>query len=117
MLNIFDSAIVQPLSILLINGINQIIIPDIWKKLNICQIHKRGEKQIIDNCRPVSLLPICRKLFEILFSRRNQTTISLAQGLIFKPKSVGASNSLLSLVENFLSNRFQRVLLNDQTSQ
>ena len=43
--------------------------------------------------------------------------VSLAQGLIFKPKSVGASNSLLSLVENFLSNRFQRVLLNDQTSQ
>ena len=43
--------------------------------------------------------------------------VNLAQGLIFKPKSVGASNSLLSLVENFLSNRFQRVLLNDQTSQ
>ena len=76
MLKIFDSAIVEPLSILFINGINQIIIPDIWKKLNICQIHKRGEKQIIDNCRPVSLLPICGKLFGIIFSRRNQTTIN-----------------------------------------
>ena len=43
--------------------------------------------------------------------------VSLAQGLIFKPKSFGASNSLLSLVENFLSNRFQRVLLNDHTCQ
>ena len=32
-------------------------------------------------------------------------------------KSVGVSDSLLSLTESFLSNRFQRVLLNGQTSE
>ena len=39
------------------------------------------------------------------------------QGLIFKLKSIGVSDSLLSLMESFLSNRFQRVLLNGQTSE
>ena len=39
------------------------------------------------------------------------------QGLIFKLKSIGVSDSLLSLTESFLSNRFQRVLLNGQTSE
>ena len=39
------------------------------------------------------------------------------EGLIFKLISVGVSDSLLSLIERFLSNRFQRVLLNGQTSE
>ena len=39
------------------------------------------------------------------------------QGLIFKLKSIGVSDSLLTLTESLLSNRFQRVLLNDQMSE
>ena len=39
------------------------------------------------------------------------------QGLTFKLKSVGVSDSLLNCIESFLSNRFQRVLLNGQTSK
>ena len=35
---------------------------------------------------------------------------------MFKLKSVGVSNSVLSFIESFLRNRFQRVLLNGQTS-
>ena len=39
------------------------------------------------------------------------------QGLIFKLKSLGVSDSLSNLIESFLSNRFQRVILNGQTSK
>ena len=39
------------------------------------------------------------------------------QGLIFKLKSTGVSDSLLSLIESFLQNIFQRVPLNGQTSE
>ena len=39
------------------------------------------------------------------------------KGLIFKLKSIGVSESLLSLIESFLSNRLNRVLLNGQTSE
>ena len=146
--------------------------PDIWKRSNICPIHKKGDKQIINNCRPVSLLPICGKIFErIIFNslyeyveenkllsvhqsgfQSNDSCVNQLllivhnlykafdayptletcgvfldmskafdkvwhQGLIFKLKSIGVSDSLLSLIESFLSNRFQRVLLNGQTSE
>ena len=38
------------------------------------------------------------------------------EGLIYKIKSVGISRPLLKLNESFLSNRYQRVLLNGQSS-
>ena len=37
--------------------------------------------------------------------------------MIFKIKSFGISGDLLELIKNFLSNRFQRVVLNGQTSE
>ena len=37
-----------------------------WKKVNVAPIHKKGDKQTIKNFHPVSLLPICRKIFEHL---------------------------------------------------
>ena len=37
--------------------------------------------------------------------------------LIYKLKSMGVSDSLLKLFQSFLTNRFQRVLLNGQTSE
>ena len=66
MLKICDSAIAEPLSILLNNCMNQSMFPDIWKRWNICPIHKKGDSQIISNYRPVSLLLICGKIFERL---------------------------------------------------
>ena len=38
--------------------------PDICQKSNICPIHKKDDKQTINNYRPVSLLPVYGKTFE-----------------------------------------------------
>ena len=40
--------------------------PSEWKKGNIVPIHKKDDKQNVKNYRPVSLLPICGKIFERL---------------------------------------------------
>ena len=37
-----------------------------WKRANITPIHKKNDKQIVSNYRPVSLLPICSNIFEKL---------------------------------------------------
>ena len=42
------------------------IFPLEWKKANIVPIHKKGDKQTVINYRPVSILPICGKIFERL---------------------------------------------------
>ena len=145
--------------------------PDIWKKSNIIPVHKKNDKQLVKNYRPISLLPIFGKLFEkIIFNRiynfllqeelinPNQSgfrpsdscvnqliaitheifeafdcnpslevrsvflDISKAfdkvwhEGMLYKLKSMGISGELYNLLENYLSNRFQRVLLNGQAS-
>ena len=38
--------------------------PNNWKKSNIVPIHKKGDKQLLQNYRLVSLLPVCNKVFE-----------------------------------------------------
>ena len=38
--------------------------PTAWKKANVVPVYKKGNKQILNNYRPVSLLHICSKLFE-----------------------------------------------------
>ena len=51
------------------NSIRNECFPNEWKKANIIPVHKKGDKQIIKNYRPVSLLPICCKIFEkIIFN-------------------------------------------------
>ena len=37
-----------------------------WKKANAIPVHKKVNKQLVSNYRPVSLLPICSKIFEKL---------------------------------------------------
>ena len=42
-----------------------------WKRANIVPIHKKNDKQIVSNYRPVSLLPICCKIFEKLIFNKH----------------------------------------------
>ena len=141
------------------------------KKSIICPIHQKGVKQIINNYGPVSLLPICGKIFQrlifnylfeylekfkllsahesgfqaidscvdqllsivhniytvfdaypILESRGIFLDISKTfdkvwpEELIFKLKLIGICDALLDLIGIFLENRFQRVVLDGQTS-
>ena len=58
MLKVRDLGIIKPLSIIFRNFVNNSTFPDLWKKSDICPIHKKGDKQVVNNYRPVSLLPI-----------------------------------------------------------
>ena len=37
-----------------------------WKKANVVPVHKKESKNLVKNYRPISLLPIFRKIFERL---------------------------------------------------
>lgn len=40
--------------------------PSDWKKANAVPVPNKNDKKIFKNYRPISLLPICRKTFELL---------------------------------------------------
>ena len=68
MIKICDKAILESLSIIYKNFIDTEIFPDLWGKSNIVLVHKKGDKQLLENYRPVSLLPILGKAFEKLYA-------------------------------------------------
>ena len=171
MIKICDKSLLKPLVILFKNSTKTSCYPDIWKKSNIIPAHKKNDKRLVNNYRPISLLPIFGKIFEkIIFNRiynflleenllnHNQSgfrpadscinqllaitheifeafdcnpplevrsvflDISKAfdkvwhEGLLYKLKTMGISGNIYNLLENYLSGRLQRVILNGQNS-
>ena len=153
--------------IVLIQGLSQTL----GRSQILCLFKKKREKQIVDNYRPVSLLPILGKIFErVIFNSifsflkvnnflcPNQSgfrpsdsceyqllsilneiykyfdfnppkdvrdiflDLSKAldrvwhDGLIYKIQCIGITDNSLEVIESFLSNRFQGVVLNGQSS-
>ena len=70
MIKICDKSLLKPLIIIFENSIKSSCYPDIWKKSNIIPVHKKNDKRLVNNYRPISLLPIFGKIFEkIMFNR------------------------------------------------
>jgi hypothetical protein len=63
-LKLCGDSITLPLYIIFKRCVAMGYFPDEWKKANVVTIHKKKEKNLIQNYRPISLLPICGKLFE-----------------------------------------------------
>ena len=171
MLKLCAPSICKPLTLLFENCVRSGEFPNVWKRSNIVPVHKKGNKQLIKNYRPVSLLPICGKLMEKLMfnsifnfiDTRNLLSVHQSgfrpgdscvhqlisivheiysafdanpslevrgvfldiskafdrvwhKGLLYKLKCMGINGNLLKLVESFLSNRYQRVVLSGQAS-
>ena len=169
MLQLCASEVAIPLQIMFQKCIRTGNFPDSWKYANVQPIHKKDNRQIKSNYRPISLLPICGKILEkIVFDEvysylntnnllsKNQSgfrpgdstilqllsitstiyesfekfdetravflDISKAfdkvwhDGIIFKLKCNGISGNLLNFFDNYLHNRYQRVVLNGTES-
>mgnify|MGYP001455559640 CR=1 FL=1 len=169
MLKLCATEVAIPLQIIFTDCISSGMFPNIWKCANVQPIHKKENRQMISNYRPISLLPICAKIFEkIIFDQvyeylNSNNLLSLNQsgfrpgdstiyqllsitttiyngfenhdetraifldiskafdkvwheGLLYKLKCNGISDSLLKLFGDYLSNRHQRVVLNGQVS-
>ena len=169
MLKIVIEEVSIPLKMIFDRCIAEGTFPSSWKKANVQPVHKKNSRQDKTNYRPISLLPICSKIFEkIIFNAiysflqsngllsKNQSgfrpgdstinqllaitqdifnsfenncetravflDISKAfdkvwhKGLIFKLASNGIEGNILNLLKNFLSDRYQRTVLNGTTS-
>ena len=64
MLRLADNSITLPLSIIYKNCLSKGVFPNKWKKANVIPVYKKNEKNLTTNYRPISLLPLCGKIFE-----------------------------------------------------
>ena len=64
MLKLCRVSICKPLKIIFKNFISNGFFPNDWKKANVVPIHKKNNKQVVSNYRPISVLLICSKLLE-----------------------------------------------------
>ena len=66
MLQLCGNTICKPLELIFQQAMESGSFPSEWKKGNVVPIHKKDDKQCLKNYRPISLLPICGKIFEKL---------------------------------------------------
>ena len=66
MILLCGDSIVTPLKLIFNNVLHTGIYPELWKYANVSPIHKKSDKQVVNNYRPISLLPICAIIFEKL---------------------------------------------------
>ena len=99
--------ITEPLSIIYENCLQQGVFPADWKKGDIMPVHKKNSKQIVNNYRPLFLLPICSKIFEKLifdsvydFIDKNNLFNNNQPG--FRP-SDSSIHQLIAIMQNIFS--------------
>ena len=102
MLILCDNSVVLPLQIIFKNILETSVYPDFWKLANVTPIFKKDDKQLVKNYRPISLLPICGKLFEkiifnSLYSYLNVNNLITRNQSGFRPGN-STKNQLLYLV-------------------
>ena len=104
---IFGKSICRPLELIFRSCLAAGKFPQIWKKANVIPIHKKNEKNLLKNYRPISLLPICSKIFERLIFNSMYNYIS--KNNLLSPNQSGfrhgdsCTNQLLSIVHNIHS--------------
>ena len=171
MIKLCGKSITYPLKLIFEASLLEGTFRSCWKKANVVPVHKKEDKNLLKNYRPISLLPIFGKIFErILFKdlfnyfHKNQfftkcrsgflpgdscisqllsivhdinssfdcdPTIDvrgafldiskvfdkvLHDGIIFKLETYGVKGKLLNLIKNYFHARYQRIVLNGETS-
>ena len=64
MIKLCGDSLIFPLKLIFNNILSTGIFPKQWKRANVTPVHKKDNKQLIKNYRPISLLPIFAKVFE-----------------------------------------------------
>ena len=107
MIKICDDALLLPLSIIFESCMSQGVFPEVWKQANVVPIHKKNSKNLKQNYRPISLLPIFGKIlekliFDSLYQHLNMNSLLNPNQSGFRPGD-STVNQLLSIVHSIFT--------------
>lgn len=106
LLKVAIEPIVKPLSILFNKCIEDSIWPDCFKVTRVLPLHKKGDNNILDNFRPIAIVPVISKVFEILL--KDKLLQYFESKSILSPCQFGFRNgrstvgALLAVLENIV---------------
>ena len=84
MIKLCGNHLAKPLQIIFQNILDTGRFPELWKLANVIPVHKKKDKQIVENYRPISLLPLFSKMFEKLIFKHIFITIKYPMVLLQK---------------------------------
>ena len=87
MINICEKSLLKALILLFESPTKSSCYPDIWKRSNTISAHKKDDKQLVNNYRPISLLPnIFSKIYNFLLDEKllnpNQSEFRLSDSCL-----------------------------------
>ena len=99
-----SSAIIYPLLIIFNSSLQYNTIPSAWKKAIVIPVHKKGNRNLAHNYRPISLTSSLCRLFESVLSKKIlshllQNDLISSQQFGFIPKRSSCSQLLSSLYQ------------------
>ena len=96
MIKMCDESLVRPLCIIFRNSLNSCIYLSTWKKANVIPVHKKDDKQCVNNYRPISLLPVFGKFLEKLIFNEIYYFLDREKLLHTNQSGFGPSNSCVN---------------------
>ena len=103
MTKMYDESLERPPSITFRNSLNSYVYPSTWKRANVIPIHKKDDKQCVNNCRPLSLLPAFEKNFEKLIFSEIYSFLDREKLLNTNQSGFRPSNSCVNQLLSFSS--------------
>ena len=106
MIKLCDESLITPLRLIFENCLRRGIFPETWKRANVVPVHKKNEKNMKENYRPISLLPILSKtleklIYESLYLHLERENLSNPNQSGFRPGD-STINQLLSITHLIL---------------
>ena len=104
MIKLCDDALLLPPRLIFENCLSLGIFPEMWKNANVVPVHKKNQKNLKQNYRPISLLPIFGKIlgkliFDTLYRHLEVYSLLNPNQSGFRPGD-STVNQLLSIVNS-----------------
>ena len=104
MIRLCNRELVFPLKLIFENCLRQGVFPEKWKNANVVPFHEKNEKNLKENYRPISLLPILSKIlekliFDMLYQHLESNSLLNPNQSGFRPGD-STVNQLLSIVNS-----------------
>ena len=116
MLQLCTTEVALPYSLIFQKCLSTGTFPDSWKRADVQpNVHKKNNRQVKSNYRPISLLPICCKIFEKIISGQVYSFLNENKLISKNQSGFGPGDSTIYQFISITSNIFDSFKKYDDT--